>query len=481
MPHDQSAADLAYLSIAEASRRIADGALAPTALTDAVFERIAITDGALNSYVRLMTESARAEAEAADERARAGRRLGPLDGIPIGVKDLYDTAGVVTTGGTGAYRERVPLEDATAVRRLREAGAIILGKTNTHELALGGTTNNAHFGATHNPWHLDRVPGGSSGGSGAALAGGQALGALGTDTGGSIRIPAAFCGITGHKPTYGLVGRGGVIPLSLTLDHAGPMARSVEDCALMLNVLAGPDPRDHGSAMKPRAERDQETGSDGDYTAGLDGGIAGLRLAVVPSLVEGCTDDVLAAFERSLDVLRGLGATIERAEPMAGLDTWRSQTASIIVVEGASYIEPILRGTPLAIGELVRTRMSRGLEIPATVYARALEARKDIEARYERALAEGGFDAYVLPTSPITAEPIGEDAHTEAEPALKFRNTSVFDNTHQPSVSVPNGFDHDGMPTGLMVSTALFQDGLALRIAHAYQQATDFHTRRPEF
>ncbi len=240
--------ELCYLDIAEASRRLDDGELSALAITEALFARIDETDVQLNAYVRLMRESALAEARAADERAQAGRRLGALDGIGIAVKDLYDTAGIMTAGGAGAYRSRIPALDATCVARLRAAGAVMLGKTNTHEIAMGGTTNNAHFGATHNPWKLDRVPGGSSGGSGAALAAGQALGALGTDTGGSIRIPAAFCGISGHKPTYGLVGRGGVMPLSWTLDHAGPMARTIEDCALLLNVLAGPDPRDLDNA-----------------------------------------------------------------------------------------------------------------------------------------------------------------------------------------------------------------------------------------
>jgi len=470
MSQTDETGELGYLSIAEASRRFDDGSLAPTALTRALFERIDATDDALNSYVRVMPESAIAEAEAAEERARGGRRLGPLDGIPIAVKDLYDTAGVVTAGGTGAYRERVPLEDATAVRRLREAGAVVLGKTNTHELALGGTTNNVHFGATHNPWRLERVPGGSSGGSGSALAGGQALGALGTDTGGSIRIPAAFCGVTGHKPTYGLVGRGGVMPLSLTLDHAGPMARSAEDCALMLRVLAGPDPLDHDSAM-----REGE-----DYAAQLGAGVAGLRLAVIPSLVEDCAEDVAENFERALDTLRSLGATIDRREPMAGYPDWRQVLGPVLVAEGATHNETILRQWPQTIGEPVRTRMLRGLEVPATAYVRGLEMRKVVEARFEATLAEG-FDAYVVPTSPQTAEPIGEDPHTEAAPPFKFRNTYVFDCTHQPSISVPNGFDGHELPTGLMVTARKFADGLVLRIAHAFQQATDYHLRRPEF
>ena len=461
--------DNVYLSIAEASRRIEARDLSPVDLTAAVFARIDQTDEATNSYVRLMRDSALAEAEAAAERARAGTRLGPLDGIPIGVKDIYDTAGVVTAAGTGAFRERVPDEDATAVRLLREAGAVITGKTNTHELALGGTTNNIHFGATHNPWKLDRLPGGSSGGSGAALAAGQCLGALGSDTGGSIRLPAALCGVTGHKPTYGLVGRGGVLPVSLTLDHAGPMARCVQDCALMLTALAGPDARDHDSANRDGA----------DYAVALDAGVEGLRLAVVPSLVEELQDAVRENFERSLDVLRGLGIVIEHAEPMIGAGDWRGDVAPLIVVEAATYIGTVLETRPQSIGEPTRGRLLGGREIPVTAYVRALEARKDVEARYERTLREHRLDGYVLPTSPNVAEPIAEDPTTELGSPSEGRNTSVFDHTHQPSLSVPNGLDAEGLPTGLMISTALFEDALALRIGHAYQQATDFHTQRP--
>lgn len=462
--------DLCYLSIAEASRRIEAKELSPVALAEALFERIAETDGRLNSYVRLMRGSALEEARAAEARALGGSRRGRLDGIPIAVKDLFDTAGVVTAAGTGAYRERVPLEDATAVRLLRQAGAVLLGKTNTHELAMGGTTNNVHFGATHNPWRLDRVPGGSSGGSGAALAGGQALGALGTDTGGSIRIPAAFCGITGHKPTYGLVGRGGVVPLSLTLDHAGPMARSAEDCAILLSVLAGPDARDLDSAGYPGA----------DYTAALGAPVRGLRLAVIPSLVESCEPAVLANFEASLATLRGLGIEVAEYEPLIGLaDDWRGLVGPLLGVEAASYIDGVLARRPAAIGEPVRGRLLAALEVKAVDYARALEARKRVEAAYEAGLQR--FDAYVLPTSPMVADVIAPDPTAEPQTPLKFRNTGVFDHSHQPAISVPNGFDLDGLPTGLQFAGSKFNDVLVLRLGHAYQRATDFHTRRPVF
>ena len=455
-------------SIAQAAARIQAGELTASDLLEAALDRIGETDRRLNAFVRLMTEGARAEAGAATERARAGSRLGPLDGIPIAVKDLYDTAGVITNGGTRAYAERIPTEDATTVRLLREAGAVIVGKTNTHELAFGGTTNNAYHGATRNPWHLGRVPGGSSGGSGAAIAAGQSLGALGSDTAGSIRIPAAFCGITGHKPTYGLVGRGGILPLSLTLDHAGPMARTAEDCAIMLTALAGYDPRDSGSVDRPRE----------DFTERLDAPITGMRLAVIPSFLEQCEAPVLENFERSLDVLQELGATIERREPIQGEDSWRDRLNSLTLAEAGTYNETALSGAGVA--EPQRGRLLAGLETPVATYIRALALRREIEAAFERGLAD--IDAYVTPTTPITPEPIAPDPATERPPSLKFRNTSAFDHSHQPSISVPNGFTshpHQPLPTALMITGALFEDARVLRIAHAYQQATDFHRQRP--
>ena len=463
--------NLASLTIAEASRRIDDGSLSPSELTDAAFARIEASDGGergVNAFVRLMRASAEAEADAASERAAAGHRLGPLDGIPLAVKDVFDTAGVVTNAGSGAFLDRVPARDATTVARLREAGAVLLGKTNTDEFAMGGTCNNYWHGPTRNPWHLDRVPGGSSGGSAAAIAAGQALGGLGTDSGGSIRIPAAFCGVTGYKPTYGLVGRGGVAPIPATIDHAGPLAWTAEDCALLLNVLQGADPRDHDSVARAGE----------DFTADLGAGVAGLTLGVIPSLLEQAQDAVLENFEASLEVLRDLGATIVQVEPMEGEGDWRSLAYSIFRPELASGLEEIVRERPEAVSEPMRSRLLAGLETPAISMVRALERRKLVEARFEAAL--DGIDAYLSPTSPLVAEPIGDDPQVVTEDAdLKFRNALTFDLTHQPSISVPNGSDAGGLPTGLLISAALFADALVLRIAHAYQGATDFHEQAP--
>ena len=453
-------AELGYLSIGEASAQIEAGKLSPVDLTEALFGRIDATDGALHSYVRLMRRSALAEAAASEERARTGRRLGPLDGIPIAVKDLFDTAGVVTTAGLGAYRDRVPVADSACVRLLRAAGAVLLGKTNTHEMAWGGTTNNYHYGATHNPWDLRCVPGGSSGGSATALAAGQALGALGTDTAGSIRLPSAFCGVTGHKPTYGLVSRAGVHPLSPTLDHSGPMARSAEDCALMLDALAGFDPADADSVERPPQS----------FSSRLDDGIHGLRLAVMPSLLEGCRPEVRANFEASLGVVEGLGATLGEAEPCAGLDEWRG--IGIASIEAAQIGRPLAEREPLGVSPEIKARIEAGLRFTAGDYFRLLEVRKVVERRFALALRD--WDALVLPTTPMVAERIDN-----AEPVPdKFRYTSVFNLSRMPAVSVPNG-SVEGLPTGLQIATAQWQDGLALRIAHAYQTQTTWHLQRP--
>jgi aspartyl-tRNA(Asn)/glutamyl-tRNA(Gln) amidotransferase subunit A len=458
-----------YLSIAAAAERISAGTLSPVDLTRAVLERIEATDHLLNSYVLVLKDAALAEAEASAERARAGVRLGPLDGVPMAIKDIIDTGGSVTTNGTGAYRYRVPDHDATAVARLRAVGAVIIGKTNTHELAFGATTNNVHYGATHNPWHLERVPGGSSGGSGSAIAAGQALGALGTDTGGSVRGPASYCGITGIKPTWGLVSRAGVSPLSHTLDHVGPMTRSALDAALMLNALQGYDPLD----------LDSQPHTPEDYTAGIDDGIAGLTLAVIPSLLRYCAPDVRSAFEASLETLAGLGVRITEAEPTRGIDNPRALINGIVQVESYDYHEGIFHDDPPTIGAVVRSRMAPGATVPGYRYSRALDARKRLEQQFERVLFEQGIDAYVMPTTPTTAFPIDPDQDRDEGPPMWLSHTFLFNSSRQPAVSIPNGFDEDGLPTSLMIACAKWQDARALRIAHAFQQATDFHTRQP--
>jgi len=461
--------DTTSLTIAEASALLESRALSAVELLRAHLDRIEATDEAVHSYVLVMAESAMAEAHASAARAASGARLGPLDGIPVAVKDLYDTAGAVTTGGTGAYRDRVPEADATAVARIRAAGGVIIGKANTHELAFGGTTNNIHYGATHNPWDLGRVPGGSSGGSGSALAARQATGALGTDTGGSIRIPAAFCGVTGHKPTYGLVSRLGIVPMSHTLDHAGPMARTALDCALMLNVLQGYDEADLFSVERPTE----------DFAADIEGGVVGLRFAIVPSMLENAMPAVEANFLAAVEVLRSLGAEVIEAEPMAEHPDWRLALTGMISVESYAYHEALMLEEPTQIGPVVYARIAQALDRTSWDYARALDARQLAERHYQLTLKDLGLAGYLAPTSPIVAFPIDPDASRDEAPTTIFQNTTVFDMTHQPSISVPNGFDEEGLPTGLMISGALWDDAMVLRSAHAYQGATDWHTKAP--
>ena len=314
--------------------------------------------------------------------------------------------------------------------------------------------------------------------------------ALGTDTGGSVRIPAAFCGVTGHKPTYGLIGKSGIIPLSKTLDHAGPMARTAFDCALLLNQMTGEDINDPHNI-----NFDSST----DFTRNIEGDITGTTLAVIPSLLVDSEIGVVESFTKSIAVLEQMGVNITEIEPTSNNQSkikdsrrydseisWGDPLPSIIrnlspilLSEGSTYIENILRTNPNLIGQAVRERMMKGIDISVHDYIRALDWRKEIEGRFERCLLNSTIDGYVVPTSPQVAEPIASDPHVGMEPDVKFRNTSVFNHTRQPSISVPNGFNSEGLPTGLMITTAQKNDALALRLAHQYQLNTDFHLSRP--
>jgi aspartyl-tRNA(Asn)/glutamyl-tRNA(Gln) amidotransferase subunit A len=475
----------------ETMRTLLDsGQITATQLLEHTLSEISRTNPTLNSFVLITESLARTQAEAADVRIEQGKAASPIDGIPIAVKDLYDTAGIVTAGGTAAFEKRTPDYDSYVVDKLQRAGALIVGKTNTHELALGGTTNNPHYGPTHNPWNLENVPGGSSGGSGAALASGQVSLALGTDTGGSVRIPSAFCGVTGHKPTYGLIGKSGIIPLSKTLDHAGPMARSAFDCALLLNQMTGRDINDPHNI-----NFDSST----DFTQNIEKEVKGITLAIIPSLLVDSELGVTQSFTKSIAVLEQMGVNITEIEPTTNSALNREDTrrynpeinwgdplpaiirslSPILLSEGSTYIEKILRTQPHLIGEAVRARMMKGIDISVHDYIRALDWRKEIEGRFENCLLHSTIDGYIVPTSPQVAETITSDPHVGIEPAVKFRNTSVFNHTRQPSISVPNGFSIEGLPTGLMITTAQKNDALALRIAHQYQLNTDFHLSRP--
>jgi aspartyl-tRNA(Asn)/glutamyl-tRNA(Gln) amidotransferase subunit A len=458
---------LTALTIAEAARAFRSRQLSPLELTRACLERIEALDGRLNAFITLLPERALAEARVAETRLAAGQTRGPLDGVPFPLKDLYETAGVRTTAGSKILADYVPQRDAACVRRLNEAGIVLLGKLNMHEWAYGATTAVSHFGPCHNPWDLERITGGSSGGSAAALAASLCLGSLGSDTGGSIRMPASLCGIVGLKPTYGRVSKQGVIPLSGSLDHAGPMARSVEDAALILQAIAGPDPEDPTTSDRPVP----------DYAASLTGDVRGLRIGVPhKDALSGASDDVLQGIEEALRTLAGLGATVvEVAVP------WLIEATviwpSIAGPEAAHYHRQDLEQRPQDIAEQVRNRLLAGRNLLAIEYLRGLDVQRRIKR--EAATLFADVDLLVTPTTHVTAFPIDVELAAKSPEGRLHRFTAPFDITGQPAISVPCGFDPQGLPIGLQIIGRPWEEETVLRLAHAYEQATDWHKRRP--
>jgi aspartyl-tRNA(Asn)/glutamyl-tRNA(Gln) amidotransferase subunit A len=427
--HTMHTIDLSTLTLAQAATHIQQRTVSPLDLTQAYLERIEQLNPRLNAYVTLTTERAIANARRATEEIAAGRYRGPLHGVPIALKDLFDTVGIRTAGGAKIFVDRVPTADATVVRKLREAGSVLLGKLNTHELALGVTTNNPHFGPTRNPWNPACIPGGSSGGSGAAIAAGLAAATLGTDTAGSIRIPAALCGVVGLKPTYGRVSKAGVLPMSWLLDHAGPLTHTVEDAALMLQAVAGYDPTDFSTVPLPV----------GDYTTPLTDDIRGLRVGVPREyFYERLDDKVRAAVEAALGVLGTLGATIRNVAwpSAAGL---MPAVSGIAVPEGKEIHADPLRERPADFGADVFALLTQETADAVTMagalrtcHAGTEEVRRVLEA----------VDVLVTPTTPLPAVPIGQEVVTyggATEPLISalIRCTAPFNITQLPALSLP--------------------------------------------
>ena len=440
------------LTIVEAGAALRDGSLTAAGLTESVLARIAETEPRLNAYITVTGDLAREQAAEADAALRDGRDLGPLHGIPVALKDLVDTAGIATTGGSGFLRERVPEADATVYRKLQEAGAVMPGKLNLHEFAFGTTSRNPHFGPVRNPWDEERSPGGSSGGSGASVAVGSSLAALGSDTGGSIRIPASLCGVVGLMGTYGRVSRTGVLPLSWTLDHVGPLAKTVEDAALVLNAIAGHDPADPGSAERPVD----------DATAKLGEEIAGLRIGLPREMLwDGLDDEVAEACTAAIDVLRGLGAVVEEVD--LPLQTGRGRGLTIIA-EAAAYHEKWLRERRDEYGDIL-PRIEAGLTVSAVDYINDQRLRRKF-IEETRAVLER-VDVLVSPTCSRTA-PLIEDGDPTAELA---RLTAPYDVTGIPAISVPCGFDGKGLPIGLMIGGRHWDEATVCQVAGAYEGA----------
>ena len=449
------------LSIVEAGAALRDGSLTSLALTESVLSRIETTEPLLNAYITVTADLAREQAQAADDALRDGRDMGPLHGIPIALKDLVDTAGIPTTGGSGFLRERVPERDSVVYTKLQEAGAVMPGKLNLHEFAFGTTSRNQHFGPVCNPWDVTRTPGGSSGGSGASVAVGSSLGALGSDTGGSIRIPAALCGVTGLMGTYGRVSRTGVLPLSWTLDHVGPLTKTVEGAGLVLNAIAGYDPSDPGSA----------DAAVGDCTERLVEGVDGIRIGIPRQMLwQGCEEDVIEHCEIAVDHLRSMGATVEEVE--LPLQTGRPRGLTIIA-EAAAYHEKWLRERRDEYGDIL-PRIEAGLAVSAVEYINDQRLRRKFIEETAEVLQR--VDVLISPTCSRTAPPIvdGDDA------AELARLTAPYDVTGIPAISIPCGYDRHGLPIGLMIGGRHFDEATVVQVAHAYEQSTDWNMQRPE-
>ena len=464
--------EVCFASAGELSRLIQNRDISPVEVIDAHLDRIEATEGVLNSFITLLPEEARAAARRAEVEIQGGNYRGPLHGIPVGLKDLFNTGGVRTTSGTRIFDDFIPAEDCTVAAKFRQAGAILLGKLNMHPFAYGPTGENADYGHMHNPWNPDLITGGSSGGSGSAAAAGQCTITMGSDTGGSVRIPASLCGIVGFKPTYGLVSRHGLTALSWSLDHPGPMVRTVEDAALVLNAIAGKDPKDVATVDRPVE----------DYTAGFTADLRGVRVGVPQEYFEGPMDpEVARAVRVAIDLLEELGAVVvEVSLPMFKYAQVISGT--ILMAEAAQYHRELIAREGDKVYPPVRLRLEGGLFVGAADYLKAQQARSlfDLEAR--RLLEE--VDLLAGPTEPVTAPPIlaqqvqaGEE--TVGTTAALTHFTRPYNITGFPAVSAPCGFSRDGMPIGLQLAGRPYEDGMVLRVARAYEQATEWHQRRP--
>jgi aspartyl-tRNA(Asn)/glutamyl-tRNA(Gln) amidotransferase subunit A len=454
---------IAYATIRELGTRYRKRELSPVDVTRALLARIEKLDPALHAFVTLTADRALADARAAEEALRRGDDR-PLLGIPIGHKDIYLTRGIRTTGGSALFADWVPDTDSTVGRRWQEAGTVLLGKLITHEFAFGLQFPGHRFPPARNPWNLDHIPGGSSSGSGAALAAGLLHGATGSDTGGSIRGPAAFCGITGLKPTYGRVSRAGVMTLSWTLDHTGPMARTVEDCAYLLQAMAGQDAADPASSTRAIP----------DYVAGLDGSVQGLRIGVPRNyFFEDADAENVRAFEDALGTLRKLGAEV-RDLKIPAINLSRSFML-IVLAEAFAYHEQDLRLHPELYGEMLRERMLTGALVTGPEYVQAQRVRMQICAEVAEVMKT--VDVLATPTTPKTAPTF----KTMYDPELAFPRTNMppFNLTGQPTLALPCGLSSAGLPISLQLSGRAFEETTVLRLGHAYQRATDWHTRRP--
>lgn len=460
--------ELAFLSVAEAANRLDRREVSSVELTRNVLERISTLNERLNAYITVLAESAITNAERADARRQQGE-TGNLLGVPIALKDLFNTAGIRTTGGARVLAENIPERDATVVTKLRDAGAVLVGKTNMMEFAYGYP--HPDFGETSNPWKTDRTAGGSSGGSAAAVCAGLAYGALGSDTGGSIRSPAAYCGLSGLKPTYGRVSRQGVLPLSWSLDHVGPLTRSSRDAAIMFDVIAGFDPLDPASANAPCVPT---------FTT-VDKDVSSLRLGIVDELFRryvqpGVGEVALAAVKQ----LGELGVKLDHVAPRH-LDLVMPAITPIVQAEAASYHRHTLATRPNDYSIEVRDNLRLGAMVPAVDYIDAQRVRRLIRDEIENVMRQ--FDVLVFPTQPIVAPPLDsyQVAGSLSDDVLdvEIGHTGIANLTGHPALSILAGFTREGLPVGLQITGRMFDEATILRLGNAFESATQWRLRRP--
>ena len=482
--------DQSFLSIHELHDRLRRRELSAVELAEALFDRIEATDGALGAYLAVCRDQGMEEARRADARLAAGEVSSKLLGIPVALKDVLLTEGVPTTCASKILQGFTPPYDGTAVRRLKEAGAVVLGKTNMDEFAMGSSTENSGYSITRNPWNLDHVPGGSSGGSAAAVAAGQCIAALGTDTGGSIRQPASFCGVVGLKPTYGRVSRYGVVAYASSLDQVGPMTRDVTDCALVLEAIAGHDPADSTSVDVPVP----------DYSTVLTGEIKGLRIGVPKEyFAAGLQPDVEQAVRQGIAELEKAGAVVtevslprndyavaayyiiaaaEASSNLARYDGMRYGPRAQAEDLTSTYMKSRAQG----FGHEVKRRIMLGTYVLSAgyydaYYLKAQKVRTLLKQDMESVLTE--CDAIVAPTCPTTAFKVDEMTHDPLQMYLSDILTISVNLAGLPALSLPCGFDHAGLPIGMQIIGKHFDEAMLLRLGYAYEQGTEWHKRRP--
>jgi aspartyl-tRNA(Asn)/glutamyl-tRNA(Gln) amidotransferase subunit A len=462
------------LGLSEASQLVRRKKVSPVELTHECLSRIERLNPKLNAFITVTADSALAEARQAEAEIQHDHWRGPLHGIPIALKDLIDTAGVRTTAASGLFKDRIPTQDAEIVRRLKAAGAVFLGKLNLHEFAYGGSSAISYFGPVHNPWNLDYSPGGSSGGSAAAVAAQLCYGAIGSDTGGSVRQPAGYCGIVGLKPSYGRVSARGVIPLSWSLDHLGPMTRTVKDAALMLQVIAGCDAQDTASIDVPVA----------DYAATIAAPTSSLRLGILRAyFYDALNPEIQAATDAALSVLKTLTRTQRDIAPLATDSSYSSMMdpyVTILRAEAYAYHKEYVSKSPELYQAQTLKRIQAGADITASAYIQARHQLEQIRRSVWRVFET--VDLLITPTTcvpPFAIADLADPNTLREKELLMLRNTRPFNMLGLPTVSVPCGFTRAGLPIGLQITGPSGGEAMVLRLAYAYEQATDWHKRKP--